>query len=338
MSGVPPKKGYNTRKLCKKIGAKCAIIRKIICLTPVSKYQIKRYDIIKAEYCSALGLMFGCERRLLAKLSVGRIENRLDALYKNIIRTITGDDYRIIRELKNTMIKINGDVGDALDHSTEFYECCGIIMTPNAQESDVLCVKCGAMRRVKCVIHDIDNLGAPETAMKNKSQASRNHAYKTLMRMLGLAIPNLTDDNYADIEARFTRDRVYDRMLKPMYMRSVLADLELSRFNADIPYLLMKYRHENPPDFSQKKIDLTLGDYKKASVMLKKLTNNIHCMSVPYTLMKIIQRHFGDDARIMKLCDNIHMQDPKTQTKDEYVLSKVFATLDWKYTESRIIY
>src|SRR5581483_4753145 len=227
---------------------------------------------------------------------------------------------------------------DAIDISVEVkksnYEVCkcGMRMTVIPAKSIVVCENCSKMRALYGLVFDDSQFytqGEPKT---KHGMYNPNRHFKFWMERIqakeNVLIPQQDIDA---LEYIIERDGMARVNLNCYYMRAMLKEADLTKYNEHTSLLIKKCGGPSPPqlDFNELRVfSIKFNIYMK---YLKKIKTDGNRPNYPFWIYKIAEDEFDGKPDKIKILIFIHLQSEETIRKNDEYLKQIVEIADPKY-------
>lgn len=205
---------------------------------------------------------------------------------------------------------------------------CGGKMTADYDSGCHVCVACGAIQ-ASVVSMFVEDRGTLEISSKPKSNSYKTHKHfdKWMNRILAIDAPKDGNDILPEI-LRYFRERGIKRdLVDGESIRKALKTLGLNKYYVYTSWLLKEVTGRGPPQLTEDESRDIAYRFGVISDTFDKIRNKAEKkmgrIYYPFFIYKIILTKFANRPDKIKLLHYIHVQEEKTQSKNNAIYAKI---------------
>ena len=230
------------------------------------------------------------------------------------------------RLLASKIDKLNYSV---TPETLDYYTCCGKEMVPNKANSEMVCMTCLTPKKLKGVMFE-DSQAESQHGGKatHGNYVPGRHGKGWFMIIIGEVEPKINPEDIPKIRRCIARDSKLPHMITMDYMRGILSELRLTKYNQCCAYLVLIFSDKKPLNFTRAERDCVMACYSKIFREITRVTSGDHGIYVPYVLGKIVEHKYRDDPDKLRIKTFIHMQKDITIRKNRKIWERVKHVID----------
>lgn len=197
----------------------------------------------------------------------------------------------------------------------EIKNCCGEPMVYESDERQLECETCGHSISMDAIVFDKAGTYAQETGSMqtiNETHEPRKHYNSWQSRILGTCLPGYDSNVVETIKNHIARQRQDVRRMKYADMRKILKQLKLTAHNNYVTHLLRDVCGISPPILPFRELELHEQICVKVMLIFEELFPDRNHPYYPFFMQQVWAIMYRNDPVKIKVCDYIHMQQPKT--------------------------